>query len=366
MKFIKPFFIAVMIFLGIMTYLEITNKSLSSFLELFKKEKKIFQVYWVASTHESLDKIPKNINVVALAFADVSPTTFELETKVSGNFIVPPLENMPISEDYKTWTRFKYENNHVKILLSLGGETYSKIWSSTLEQNNAPTLIAKNIVNLINKKFPVYLKTKSTPNCLDDNKATYDCLAGYVTLDGIDLDAEIANVNLGTHAEKIIDLIHSIYTFIHSESSIKKHTENKEIVFTGISVGADPIGQCTVQWSVHCGEFRTIVQQTQEELSWVNLMAYDAGPDFIREGYKQALLNLSNLFEPANKHKSILGLNMGKQYGLNFPETPQELAQKVLWTKDSRYGGIMFWGIGNYGETSLYLKIIAEAFQTAH
>ena len=290
-----------------------------------------FVAYWAGWNNISLEDTIANtkVNVVDLAFADIQPNGqdgFTIDTSVSGRLTDIPKANTQIMPEYLVWTNYKYQHPNTKFMLSIGGATFSHIWSNLLTPQNVDA-IAKAIVATLNTSYPVYQGNIATPNAI----------IGHVTLDGVDLDAEAAGRMTAQQAANLVALI----------KAIKAKAPEKLITLAGFSTGAGD-GQddrtCTVPGSAHCGEIVPVLQQAGNDLAWVNVMAYDAGEDFAQGGYKQAMQNYAGII---GKGKAYLGLDLQAQWGVPQPETTAALAAKAGWAKDNQYGGIMFWAIMN-------------------
>lgn len=285
-----------------------------------------FIVYWggwMGMTY-NLNNLPQKVTVVNLAFADIANN--EVDTRVSGYITdVPKEDGRQLQPTYINWTQFKYNHPNTKTILSLGGSTFSAIWTQKLNPSTAD-IIAKNIAHVVNQTYPVYRS----------NFANAGDRLGNVTIDGIDLDVEAGGNRVSDAiADNVIQLTQSLKKYLNAD---------KIITFTGFSVGADPIDQCTVPGSQHCGEDIKILLGAGSLFDWVNVMAYDAGREYANSKYQIALTNYANYL---GKNKTVLGLDLQSQWGQrgNFQETPSELATKALWQKQNNYAGAMLWGV---------------------
>lgn len=280
---------------------------------------------WLGMTYD-LKNLPAKVTAVNLAFADIDQH-YQIDTLVSGSLtIIPKEDGQQLWPSYINWTQYKHQHPDTKILLSLGGSTFSQIWTHKL---NASTVdvIAKNIAAVINQTYPVY----------KNNFANAADRLGNVTIDGIDLDVETGGNRLSdAEAGNVISLIQKLRVYLNP---------GKLLTFTGFSVGADPNdNQCTVPGSVHCGEDIQILKQAGAALDWVNVMAYDAGLEFATLKYQVALNHYAAY---VGKNKTILGLDLQPQWDAVqfFQETAQQLTDKALWQRINGYGGVMFWGV---------------------
>lgn len=155
-------------------------------------------------------------------------------------------------------------------------------------------------------------------------------------MSGVDIDSEAGEARITDQQAKSIAML---------INEIKRLDPNTLITLAGFSVGADPDNkQCTVPGSVHCGEAVPILQQAGKSLAWVNVMAYDAGEQYAKHRYKEAMANYAKYI---GKHRAYLGLDLQPQWGVAKPETPDQLASKAKWAVHEGYGGIMFWAIMN-------------------
>lgn len=286
-----------------------------------------FVVYWggwLGMVYD-LKNLPAKVSTVNLAFADID-NQYQVDTLVSGSLTIIPKENRTqLQPSYINWTQYKYNHPTTNILLSLGGSTFSQIWTHKLSTTTVDT-IAKNIAVVINRTYPVY----------SGNFASASEKLGEVTIDGIDLDVETGGNRLSAEVSaNVVNLIQKLKIYLKP---------GKLITFTGFSVGADPGGQCSVPGSVHCGEDVDILTQAGPQLDWVNVMAYDAGLEFATSKYQIALSNFSTYI---GKNKTILGLDLQSQWDPNhyFQETVEQLANKAAWQNKQGYGGAMLWAV---------------------
>lgn len=305
-----------------------------------------FIVYWGGwfGMVYDLQHLPSNVSTVNLAFANIDET-YHVNTQISGYLTnIPKEDGSQLQPSYINWTMFKYNRPQVKTLLSVGGSTFSQIWTNTLNDATAD-IIAKNIADVINQTYPVYKGNFASPA---------DRL-GDVTIDGVDLDVETGGARLSDQVStNVITLIQHLKHYLNP---------GKIITFTGFSVGADTNDdQCTAPGSVHCGEDVNILKRAGNLLDWVNVMAYDAGQAYAKQKYQTALANYAAYLD---KNKITLGLDIQPQWDANgsFKETAEELANKAAWQKANQYGGAMLWGVNvsnNAAEEQKYVDTIAK------
>jgi len=310
---------------------------LSVFSSCFANNK--FVVYfggWEGSEFDLNSKLAANVTAVNLAFANIT-SQYQVDTAASGYLTNIPAPNIQLQPTYINWTTYKYHHPNTKIILSVGGATYSSIWTQILTPNSADT-IARNIAKIVNQTYPAYKNQFSYPSDLLDN----------VTIDGVDIDAETGDVRLSeTIANNVIALITDLRKYLQP---------GKLITLAGFSVGADPIDNCTVPGSVHCGENISILQQAGNLLDWVNVMAYDAGKDYATSKYQIALANYTKYL---GYEKTVLGLDIQNQWP-GFQETAAQLADKATWQRQHQFGGVMFWGV-NVNNTPNQEKTYVDA-----
>lgn len=304
-----------------------------------------FAVYyggWSGNLFNLNTRLPVNVTSLILSFANIT-SSLQVDTSVSGWITNIPAPNVRLQPTYFNWTTFKNNHPNTKVLLAVGGATFSAIWNSVLTPQNADT-IAKNIAEVVNRPYPVYKTDISAPSDL----------IGNVYIDGVDLDVETG----GRLSQSVTDNI------ILLTKSLKKYMNpDKLITFAGFSVGADPNdSRCTVPSSIHCGEDIPLLQSVGDLFNWVSVMAYDAGQEYAKLLYQKALANYAQ-YVP--KSKVLLGLDVQAQWP-GFNETPAELATKATWQKQNGYPGVMFWGVGvenNPTKEQQYIDAIAAAIQ---
>ncbi|STX28869.1 Glycosyl hydrolases family 18 [Legionella beliardensis] len=296
-----------------------------------------FVVYfggWQGGLFNLNTNLPSNVTAVNLSFANIT-SNLQIDTAPSGWLTNIPAPNVTMQPSYVNWTVYKYNHPSTKVLLAIGGATYSAIWNNVLTAANAET-IAQNIAKVINTTYPVYKGNISYPNDL----------IGQVTIDGVDLDVETGG-RLSSAISNNIALL---------TTHLKKYLNpGKLITFAGFSVGADPNdSQCTVPESIHCGEDIPLLQSTGHLFDWVNVMAYDAGQKYATSLYQIAMANYAKYLP---KSKLLLGLDIQLQWP-GFSETAEQLAAKALWQKQNGYGGAMFWGVNVQNNPTQELEFI--------
>ena len=284
-----------------------------------------FVAYWTGwSAYELTDLAKTKVNVVDLSFANVlqQGSDYVVDTSVSGYIADVPKVGSQMWPSYVAWTKYAYDHPNTKFMLSVGGATFSAIWTNVLTQESAMP-IAKAIVAKLKTEYPVY----------SGNFANQKDQLGIVHLAGVDIDAEAGGQRLNSTIAANVSLL---------INDIKQLDPTTLVTFAGFSVGADPEGACTVSGSVHCGEDLPIFKAVGHHLDWVNVMAYDAGEDYAKFKYQEAMQNYANA---VGKDRAYLGLDLQPQWDVPHPETPEELATKAKWAVDNGYGGIMFWAI---------------------
>lgn len=284
-----------------------------------------FVVYyggWQGDLFNLNTKLPANVTAVNLSFANITPS-LQVDTATSGWITNIPAPSVQMQPTYINWTVFKYNRPNTKVLLAVGGATFSSIWTNILTPATADTM-AKNIAAVVNANYPVYKGNISYPADL----------LGTVTIDGVDLDIEAGGRLTPAISSNVSLLITSLKKYLNP---------GKLLTFAAFSVGADPnTSQCTVPGSIHCGEDIPLLQASGAQFDWVNLMAYDAGQEYANSLYKVAMANYA-LYLP--KNKILLGLDIQTQWP-GFNETKEQLAAKAAWQKQNGYAGAMFWGVG--------------------
>tara|TARA_R110000868_G_scaffold318028_1_gene578787 strand:+ start:2676 stop:3689 length:1014 start_codon:yes stop_codon:yes gene_type:complete len=283
---------------------------------------------WSAQDY-TIDQIAAtNANVLNLAFGNVTDD-YEI-TNVDG--MLTPSKGTEWKEaPYNQWTNFKFQHPQVKVLLSIGGATYARIWDTVLTEESADT-IANNMIATLNTEYPVY----------EFDSSYIPHQVGLVTLDGIDLDVEIAAHRL-TEQEtaNVTKLIHAIR---------KQLPAGKLLTMATFSTAADPSScqtidgpQCSYTGSTHSGEIIPVLQQAGADLDWVNNMAYDAGKNY---KYQVSMENYASHLSPS---KTVLGLSLDNQWAAegDFLEDLADLEKKATWAKENGYAGSMVWSLGS-------------------
>ena len=170
---------------------------------------------------------------------------------------------------------------------------------------------------------------------------------GYVQIAGIDLDVELGGVSMdSTISNALVSLI----------TQLKANIPGKLVTMAAFSVGADPDGACTVAGSSHCGESRLVMQGAGQLLDIVNVMAYDAGPDFANNKYQEAMGNYFDLIG----NKAVLGLSNQTQWP-GLMETTEQLVAKGTWAFQQDLGGTFLWEIGGAGNPKSLLEQLTLA-----
>lgn len=306
-----------------------------------------FVAYWAGWSAIPLDQLANTkVDVVNLSFADVraSGNSYKIDTSVSGYIADLPAAGSQLWPSYQRWTSYAFAHPDTEFLLSVGGATFSQIWTNVLTPHSVDA-IADALVAKLNTDFPVYQGDRGY------YAANPAMQIGSVKIAGIDIDPEAGGARLSEQqADNIVALI----------KAIRAKAPNTIITLAGFSVGAAPSqAACTVPGSAHCGEAVPILEKAGKDLNWVNVMAYDAGVAYAQENYKQALAHYASY---VGKSKTYLGLDLQPQWGVPQPETPEQLAAKAKWAQDNGYGGSMLWAILNSNPSAyVYLDKISEA-----
>jgi GH18 family chitinase len=116
-------------------------------------------------------------------------------------------------------------------------------------------------------------------------------------MDGVDLDVELGGQALSASVRANLA---TLITMLR-----ERLPAGKLITMATFSVGADPVGACTVSGSAHCSEDVELLMEVGSKLDYVNIMAYDAGVDYATCRYREALQNYLDLIP----NKAILGLS---------------------------------------------------------
>ncbi|WP_119344434.1 glycosyl hydrolase family 18 protein [Facilibium subflavum] len=243
------------------------NKPVSLDIKYKANETGNFVTYWGGWNNIPLDKLDKTkVNVVDLAFGDIKKDQqghFKVDTSVSGYLTDVPVNNgKQIRPEYLSWTNYAYNHPGVKFMLSIGGATFSHIWDKLLTSKTVDS-IAQAIVDKLKLNYPVY----------NGKFANKDSIIGYAHLVGVDLDAESNNRMSAQQADNLAALI----------KAIKQKLPDTLITVAGFSTGAgDNVDgrTCAVQGSRHCGELVPVMQKAKDDISWINIMAYNGGPDY--------------------------------------------------------------------------------------
>lgn len=309
-----------------------------------------FVVYWGGwngGTY-NLENLTKTVNVLNLAFANINSNN-QVDTSVSGYISNVPAQGSQMWPSYVSWTAYKYHHPDTKVLLSIGGATFSSIWATQLTPATVATM-AQNIVTVVDTQYPAY----------SGNFAYPADLLGNVEMNGVDLDVEAGGRVSPVIATNVIALIKAM-----KQDFIAQGHPDKLITLAGFSVGADPDdSSCTSPGSIHCGEDVPILQGAGNDLNWVNVMAYDAGMDYATSKYQLAMANYASY---VGKAKTILGLDLQSQWQVPIPETPAQLMAKAQWALANGYAGAMLWGvniINNPATEQSYVDAISQAFHS--
>ncbi|CAM4210808.1 Ig-like domain-containing protein [Vibrio agarivorans] len=273
---------------------------------------------------------------------------------VTDSMIEPHYEPSWMAPGYQSWTTLKHKHPNKTIMIAFGGATHESIWShmGTDAQREA---IADSLIDMMNTPYPVYLKNlkpeEMVGECLEtDYQGNCDYtkyqLAGYVSIDGVDFDYETTprlteqdNRNLEALIEKIR----------------AKIGMSKIISLTTYHVGADPVEcenpavfeNCSFiedDRSAHHGEVISLLQNTKDTVDFFNVMAYDAGENFL---YDVAMANYAE--HVGDPTKVVLGATINSQWkpGGSFVETRENNIERARWQKEQGYGGFFIWTLGS-------------------
>lgn len=255
---------------------------------------------------------------------------------------------------YITWTQLKNADPDKKMMVAFGGQTYESIW----EDINTPEkreIVANGLANLLKQPFPVYKKnlkeSEMIGKCLNWNWNGTQCdmttfqNAGSVYLDGIDFDFEKAARLTEKENDDLLQLATRVRQLIGKD---------KLLSLTTYHVGADPVNcadssileNCSYienKRSTHHGEVLPLLQQSKDIFDFFNVMAYDAGPNFL---WKTAMNNYGNAV--GDKSKIVLGTTINSQWGPdnNFVESKENNLERARWQKQQGFGGFFTWTIG--------------------
>ncbi len=293
---------------------------------------------------------------IFLSFANYS--NGKIDTSVSGWFGDVPAANSQIQPTYQNWTTYAYNHPNVKMMLSLGGASFGAMWSN-LNSDQAAQNMATAIINMLKTNYPVYAPAGSNPqvayainsSTVSTNTAYGNSrLLGYVQMGGVDFDVEVSGAQqmaaMTPYLVKVVNAVHSALP-------------NKAITFATFSVAADPANACTVPGSAHCGEALPLIKAINaaglKNYVTYNVMAYDAGTDFVLSTtanggvplYQKAMQNYVNAV--GDSSKVVLGLDLQGQWGLSAPLTCAQLASEAQWAYQhpSLAGGTFLWEIGD-------------------
>ena len=87
---------------------------------------------------------------------------------------------------YINWTKFSYQNPQTKIILSLGGASFSSVWSNMTSSKISSMVTA--IKEVLTTSYPVF----------SGNFAKSGDLLGYTEIDGIELDVELGGARMSS------------------------------------------------------------------------------------------------------------------------------------------------------------------------
>ncbi|GAL14540.1 chitinase [Vibrio astriarenae] len=287
---------------------------------------------------------------------------------VTDNMIEPQYEANWMAPGYQSWTTLKHKYPEKAMMVAFGGQTHESIWShmGTHAQREA---IADSLINIMNTPYPVYMKNLKPEEVVGECLATDwqgNCdyskyqLAGYVSIDGIDFDYEKA-VRLTEEDNRNLEALINILR--------ERIGTSKLISLTTYHVGADPV-QCEnpavfedcsfieADRSSHHGEVISLLQNTKDTVDFFNVMAYDAGKNFL---YDVAMANYAkNVGDPT---KIILGVTINSQWAPDgrFVETRENNIERARWQKEQGYGGFFIWTLGSNTE-SLSMQEQVEYF----
>lgn len=294
---------------------------------------------------------------IFLSFANYS--NGKIDTSVSGWFGDVPAANAQIQPTYQNWTTYAYNHPNVKMMLSLGGASFSAMWSN-LNSDQAAQNMANAIIKMLSTQYPVYApaNTGNVQSAFAVNGAVGSAgaqygnshLLGYVQMGGVDFDVEVSGAQqmaaMTPYLVKVVNAVHSALP-------------NKAITFATFSVAADPANACTVPGSAHCGEALPLINAINaaglKNYVTYNVMAYDAGTDFVLPTsvnggvplYQKAMQNYVNAV--GDSSKVVLGLDLQAQWGVASPLTCAQLASEAQWAYQhpSLAGGTFLWEIGD-------------------
>ena len=295
------------------------------------------------------------LTTIYLAFANY--TGQAIDSSVSGYFSVVPVANSQIQPTYQDWTTYAYKHPNVKMVMSVGGASFSAMWAN-LNSTQAAQNMANAIVKVLNTTYPVYAPAGSNPQvafaingAAGSQGPQYgnSSLLGTVSMSGVDLDVEVADAaTLNAMTPYLLTLAKTIHAAL----------PDKTISFAVFSVAADPVGACTVPGSAHCGEALPLIaaingysDPSLKAVVSYNVMAYDANSSFVLGAnplYQTALQNyVAAVGDPS---KVILGVDLQSQWGTPyFTETCAQLTAEAQWAYQHPKitGGTFLWEIGD-------------------
>jgi chitinase len=271
---------------------------------------------------------------------------------------VPQYNAWDINAPYVVWSQLKLAQPEKKMMLALGGETYSSMWPYLNNDQTRETL-AQNLVKLLNTNFPVYKKNlkpeEMVGECLSANwegkcDMTHYQMAGTVQLDGIDFDFEKPERVTPKENDSVLKLATRVRELLNASGS------KKLLSLTTYHVGADPEGcsnsavteNCSFvepNRSSHHGEVLPLLTQGKDVFDFFNVMAYDAGPRF---KYDVAMANYTRAI--GDKSKIVLGQTINSQWTPDpeqrFVESRQNNVNRAGWQAEKGYGGFFIWALG--------------------
>ncbi len=345
-----------LVFFGLTTYVKARQASTISYVVYWGSWSSWGRVKGMGECRRSnpKNKVPKGVTQLNLSFANIMQKGESYDVVGSDDFLNPDQAKDGKNQPYNIWTGFKYHNPKVKILLAIGGESYSQIWTSILTPESAEA-IAASIKKAVNKKYPAY----------HYNSRNVAKFLGNVKIDGVDLDVESPKELTAEQAQNIALLI----------SKLREKLPNKLITLTSLSTAADPehckithAPNCSRVGSPHSGEIIPVLVAVENKLDYVNIMAYEAGKNY---KYKISFANYRK-YVPANK--LLLGLDLEKQWDPQgkFLESTAEMKARAHWIKKrGKAAGIFVWGIignaspsypanGPNGQLAIIGQIIGE------
>ena len=238
------------------------------------------------------------------------------------------------------------------------------MWHS-LNSDAAANTMATAIINMLKTTYPVYTVANScnpqsafaVNGAVGSLGAQYgqSRLLGYVKLAGVDFDVEVSGA---------AEMAQITPYLVKVMNQVNQALPNKAISVAVFSVGSDPIGACTVAGSAHCGEALPLINAVKASASLkgivtYNVMAYDAGEDFIlptannggKPLYQKAMQNY--VAAVGNPGQVVLGIDLQRQWAVANPETCAQLAAKAQWAYQNLNlaGGTFLCEIGDDSNT---------------